>query len=268
MPDFLATAVEIARAAGALLLPYYDRRIRVEYKGDVDIVTEADRASERLITERLRTRFPDHGILAEEGGGRESDSPYRWYIDPLDGTTNFAHGFPFFCVSMGLEKSGEALIGVVYDPLRDELFTAEKGTGAMLNNRRIRVSGVAALSEALVATGFPTRKRHKNANIHFYHQLTMRTHGVRRAGSAALDMCYVGCGRLDAFWEFNLNPWDVAAATLIVREAGGRVTDMRGGAHSVSSDTVLASNGLIHPGMLQAFAEVFQGHYATPLPQL
>jgi myo-inositol-1(or 4)-monophosphatase len=127
---------------------------------------------------------------------------------------------------------------------------------------------VAALSEALVATGFPTRKRHKNANIHFYHQLTMRTHGVRRAGSAALDMCYVGCGRLDAFWEFNLNPWDVAAATLIVREAGGRVTDMRGGAHSVTSDTVLATNGLIHPDMLQVFAEVFQGRYASPLPQV
>jgi myo-inositol-1(or 4)-monophosphatase len=260
MPDFLSTAADIARSAGKLLLPYYDRRVRVEYKGHVDIVTEADLASEKFIVERLRTLFPEHGILAEESGERRSESPYRWYIDPLDGTTNFAHGFPTFCVSVGLEKSGELLAGAVYDPLRDELFTAEKGAGAMLNGRRMRVSGVAALSEALVATGFAPGARHKRLNIFFYEELTRRSHGVRRAGSAALDLCYVACGRLDGFWEFNLNPWDVAAGSLLVREAGGRVTDMQGAAHALTSGTILASNGAIHAGMLQAFAEVFQAH--------
>lgn len=268
MPDFLATAVEIAREAGALLLPFFDRRVRIEYKGEVDLVTEADRASERLIVERLRARFPDHAIVAEEGGGRAADSPYRWYVDPLDGTTNFAHGFPVFCVSIGLEKSGEIVAGVVYDPIRDELFTAESGSGALLNSRPIRISETAALSQCLLATGFPSNHRHKNPNIHFYHQLNMRSHGVRRAGSAALDLCYVASGRLDAFWEFNLNPWDVAAGMLMVSEAGGRVTEMRGGAYWLTSDSILASNSRVHPALLQVFGEIFQGVYAAPLPTL
>lgn len=266
MADFLSTAVEIACEAGALLLPYYDRRVKVEYKGDVDLVTEADRASERLIIERIRARFPDHAIVAEEGGGRETDSPYRWYVDPLDGTTNFAHSFPFFCVSIGLEKSGEIIAGAVYDPVRDEMFTAEKGAGAFLNNRPIRVSKIAELGGSLLATGFPSQKRHKNPNIHFYYQLNMRSHGVRRAGSAALDLCYVASGRMDAFWEINLNAWDMAAGMLIVAEAGGRVTDMRGGAHWVTSDSILASNGLVHAALVQVFGEIFAGLYAVPLP--
>lgn len=268
MPDFLAAATEIARAAGALLLSVRDRCVRIEYKGDADLVTEADRASEALIVERLRAHFPDHAILAEEGGGLAVDSSYRWYVDPLDGTTNFAHGFPFFCVSIALEKSGEMIVGVVYDPIRDELFTAEKGAGARLNNRPIHVSGAAALSECLLATGFPSHHRHKNPNIHFYHQLNLHSHGVRRAGSAALDLCYVACGRMDAFWEFNLKPWDVAAGMLLVAEAGGRVTEARGGAHWVTSDSVLASNGLVHPALLQIFGQIFQGVYAVPLPTL
>lgn len=268
MPEFLSTAVEVARAAGALLLPFYDRRVRVEYKGDVDLVTEADRASEGLIIERLRAKFPDHAIIAEEGGGYARESPYCWYVDPLDGTTNFAHSFPFFCVSIGLARSREMIAGVAYDPIRDELFTAEKGGGAFLNNRPIRASKISALAESLLATGFPSHKRHKNANIHFYHQLNMRSHGVRRAGSAALDLCYVACGRMDGFWEFNLNPWDVAAGMLMVTEAGGRVTDMHGGAHWVTSDSILASNSLVHPALLQVFGEIFQGVYAAPLPHL
>ncbi len=268
MPEFLATAIEIAREAGALLLPFFDRRVRVEYKGEVDLVTEADRASERLIVERLRARFPEHAIVAEEGGGRATDSPYRWYVDPLDGTTNFAHGFPMFCVSIGLEHAREIVAGVVFDPMRNELFAAEKGAGALLNNRPIRVSENAALSQCLLATGFPSHHRHKNPNIHFYHQLNLRSHGVRRAGSAALDLCYVASGRLDAFWEINLNPWDVAAGMLMVTEAGGRVSEMRGGAYWVTSESVLASNALVHPALLQVFAEILQGTYAAPLPAL
>ncbi len=266
MPDFLTTAIEIARAAGGLLLPIFERRVRVEYKDGVDIVTEADRASERLIVERLRAHFPDHAIVAEEGGGHASDSPYCWYVDPVDGTTNFAHSFPFFCVSIGLERAGEGVVGVVYDPIRDELFTAERGAGAWLNNRPIRVSSIAALPQSLLATGFPARRRHENPNIHFYYQLNMVSHGVRRAGSAALDLCYVACGRMDAFWEFHLNPWDVAAGMVLVTEAGGRVTDMRGGPYNLSSETLVASNGLIHPELVRVFGEIFQGVYAVPLP--
>ena len=268
MSDFLATAVEIARAAGGLLVPIFERGVRVEYKGEVDLVTEADRASERLIVERLRAHFPGHGIVAEEGGGQASDSPYCWYVDPVDGTTNFAHGFPFFCVSIGLERDGEGVVGVVYDPIRDELFTAEKGAGAWLNNRLIRVSSTAALSQSLLATGFPARRRHKNPNVHFYHQLNMVSHGVRRVGSAALDLCYVACGRMDAFWEFSLSPWDVAAGMLLVSEAGGRVTDMRGGTYRMSSDTMVVSNGVIHPALVQLFRGIFQGVSEVPLPTL
>ncbi len=266
MPDFLAIAVEIARDAGSLLLPYFDRRVRVEYKGDVDLVTEADRASERLIVERLRARFGDHAIVAEEGGERPGGSAYCWYVDPLDGTTNFAHGFPVWCISIGLERSGEMIAGVVYDPVRNELFTAEKGAGAFLNNRAIRVSAIGGLAESLLATGFPSHRRHRNPNIHFYHQMNMRSHGVRRAGAAALDLCYVACGRVDGYWEFNLNPWDMAAGMVLVKEAGGRVTDVRGGAHWVSSDSILASNGLVHAELLQICSEIFRGAYLAPLP--
>ncbi len=266
MPDFLSAAVEIARGAGALLMPYFDRRVRVEYKGEVDLVTEADRASEAYIIERIRARFPDHSILAEEGGGRERDSAYRWYVDPLDGTTNFAHAFPFWCVSIALERSREMIAAAIYDPNRNELFTAERGSGAYLNNRRIQVSKTAELGSSLVATGFPTHKRYKNPNIHFYYQVNVRSHGVRRAGSAALDLSYVAAGRMDAFWEFGLKPWDVAAGALIVQEAGGRVTDMKGAAHWVTSEHVVASNALVHPQLLQIFSEIFQGVYAVPLP--
>ena len=268
MKEFLETTVHIAREAGALLLPYFHKRVKVEYKGEVDIVTEADRASEQLIVKRLREHFPDHAVVAEEGGGHSGNSAYRWYIDPLDGTTNFAHSFPMFCVSMGLEKDGELILGVIFDPFHEELFSAEKGSGAHLNNQRIHVSGVDHLEEALVATGFPSKKRHKNANIHFYHQISMRTHGVRRAGSAALDLAYVAAGRLDGFWEFNLHPWDLAAGKLMVQEAGGCVTDMKGQIHLMDSPSVAASNRLIHLQLIDALQEVSSGVYRVKLPEI
>lgn len=268
MPGYLEASVEIAREAGQLLNRYFERRVGYELKGEYDLVTEADRASEKLVVERLRARFPSHAIVAEEGGGQETSSEYRWYVDPLDGTTNFAHGFPAFCVSLGLAQAGELVVGVIYDPLRDELFTAERGSGAYLNNRRIRVSKTARLEEALVATGFPSRKRHANVNVHFYYQLGMFTHGVRRAGSAALDLAYVACGRLDAFWEFGLNPWDQAAGILLVREAGGAVSDMRGGSAQLRGPHLLVDNGLIHQEILTLFGEIFSGRFRAALPEL
>jgi len=266
---YLETAVEIAREAGALLANYFERRVAFELKGEFDLVTEADRASEKLIVERLRTHFPSHGIVAEEGGGHESVSDYRWFVDPLDGTTNFAHSFPIFNVTLGLEQAGEMVAGVVYDPVRQEMFTAERGAGAYLNHRRIRVSAAQRLEDSLASTGFPSRKRHHNVNIHFYHQMAMASHGVRRTGSAAIDLAWVACGRLDGFWEFGLKPWDMAAGTLLVREAGGAVSDMRGAPHSVTaSEHLLADNGALHGQVLALFGEVFRGHFRVPIPQI
>ncbi len=259
---------EIAREAGALLMEYFRQRVQIEYKGDVDLVTVADRKSEALILERIRARWPSHDVLAEEGGRVDHGSDYRWYVDPLDGTTNFAHGFPVFCVSLALEHKGQRVAGVLYDPTRDELFAAERGGGAYLNQQRIHVSTTANLAECLVATGFPSHKRHKNPNIFFYHQITLRTHGVRRAGSAALDLACVACGRFDGFWEFNLNPWDTAAGVLIVEEAGGRVTNLRGGPFQIDSRETLASNGLVHAAMLEEFDKLYSGRDLEPLPEL
>ena len=266
---YLEKAVEIAREAGALLANYFERRVKFEVKGEFDLVTEADRASEKLVVERLRSYFPSHAIVAEEGGGHQSSSEYRWYVDPLDGTTNFAHGFPMFNVTLALERAGEVVAGVIYDPLRQELFTAEQGGGAYLNNRRIRVTRATRLTDALGATGFPSRKRSHNVNIHFYYQLAMASHGVRRTGSAALDLAYVASCRLDFFWEFGLKPWDVAAGTLLVREAGGKVSDMCGDSHSITaSDHVLADNGLLHQELVEAFGRIFGGRPPVPLPAL
>jgi len=265
----LETAVEIAREAGSLLATYFERRIPYETKGEFDLVTEADRASEKLVVERLLSYFPSHNIVAEEGGGHQTASDYRWFVDPLDGTTNFAHGFPAFNVTLGLERAGELVAGVVYDPIRQEMFTAERGAGAYLNNRRIHCSSVKHLADSLASTGFPSRKRHHNINIHFYYQLAMASHGVRRTGSAAIDLAYVACGRLDFFWEFGLKPWDMAAGTLLVQEAGGRVSDMKGGAHSVTaSDHLLADNGPLHDEVLRAFGQIFGGVLAVPLPEI
>ncbi|MEO6804760.1 MAG: inositol monophosphatase family protein, partial [Edaphobacter sp.] len=236
--EFAHVADGIARQAGALLRGFYAKGVAMEYKGDVDLVTEADRASEKLIVEKLKAAFPAHGVYGEEGTRSAMESEYRWYVDPLDGTTNFAHGFPAFCVIMGLERraaglaadaDGEIVAGVVYDPLRDEMFSAERGKGAWLNGKRISVSKTKTLQESLTGTGFPSKKRHDSPNIHFYQEVTLRSHGVRRAGSAGLDLAYVACGRLDGFWEFNLNPWDTSAGVLLVEEAGGVVSHFDGG---------------------------------------
>jgi len=268
--SFLPAMSAIAREAGALLLKYFQQKLKIEYKGDADLVTAADRASEALIRERIAAQFPAHDVLGEEQGLNDRGSEYRWYVDPLDGTTNFAHGYPVFCVSLALERrsGGDAkrIAGVVYDPTRDELFSAAEGQGAQLNDQPIRVSKVGQLKECLLATGFPSHKRHKNPNIYFYHQITLRTHGVRRPGSAALDLCNVACGRFDGFWEFNLNPWDTAAGTLIVEEAGGKVSRFDGAAFELDSRETLASNGLVHDALLHEFQEIFGGRGLEPLP--
>ena len=266
--DFVPAMTEIAREAGALLMSYFEQHVKVEYKGDADLVTIADRKSEALIRERIRKQWPTHDVLGEEQGLVDTGSDYRWYVDPLDGTTNFAHGFPVFCVSMALEYKGRRIAGVIYDPTRDELFAAEQGSGAYLNQQRISVSKISNLAECLVGTGFPSHKRHKNPNIFFYHQITLRTHGVRRAGSAALDLCNVARGRFDGFWEFNLNPWDTAAGVLIVEEAGGRITDFSGGPFQLNSRETLASNGLVHSALLNEFEQIFAGRGLEPLPDV
>jgi myo-inositol-1(or 4)-monophosphatase len=269
--NLLPAISAIAREAGALLMQYFQKHIKIEYKGDADLVTAADRASEALIRERIQQQFPGHDVLGEEQGLNDQGSDYRWYVDPLDGTTNFAHGYPVFCVSMALEhrepeKQAQLIAGVVYDPTRDELFSAEQGRGAHLNGAAIHVSQAAHLKECLLATGFPSQKRHKNPNIHFYHQITLRTHGVRRAGSAALDLCNVASGRFDGFWEFNLNPWDTAAGAVIVEEAGGKLSRFDGSPFELDSRETLASNGFVHEALVREFQEIFAGRGLDPLP--
>ena len=256
--DYLTPMQELAREAGSVLISYFGK-VAVEYKGEVDLVTEADRSAEKLIAARIRKQWPSHDLLAEEGSRNDTGSDFRWYVDPLDGTTNFAHGYPVFCVSIALEYRKERIAGVIYDPCRNEMFAAEKGSGSTLNGRRVSVSRIGRLAESLLGTGFPSHKRHKNPNIHFYHQITLRSHGVRRAGSAALDLCCVACGRYDAFWEFNLNPWDTAAGVLLVEEAGGKITNFTGGPFEISSREVLASNSLVHGELLAEFKNIFDG---------
>jgi myo-inositol-1(or 4)-monophosphatase len=273
--EFAHVADGIARQAGALLRGFYAKGVATEYKGDVDLVTEADRASEKLIVEKLKAAFPAHGVYGEEGTRFGLDREYRWYIDPLDGTTNFAHGFPAFCVILGLERraaglaadaDGEIVAGVIYDPLRDEMFSAERGKGAWLNGKRISVSKTSTLQESLTGTGFPSQKRHSSPNVHFYQEITLRSHGVRRAGSAGLDLAYVACGRLDGFWEFNLNPWDTSAGVLLVEEAGGAVTHFDGSRFTLDSREVLATNRLIHGEMVHLFTEMFAGREMEAIP--
>jgi myo-inositol-1(or 4)-monophosphatase len=256
----------IARQAGALLYENFKQRIGFTYKGDADLVTEADKAAEKLITDRIRQQFPGHDLFGEEGTRTNNGSDYRWYIDPLDGTTNFAHGFPVFCVSLGLEFKGERIAGVLYDPMRDELFAAERGSGTYLNGTRVWVSKVNNLAECLSGTGFPSHKRHKNPNIFFYHVITLRSHGVRRAGSAALDLANVACGRLDAFWEFNLNPWDTAAGSVLVEEAGGVITRFDGSPWLLDSKETLATNGIVHQDFMDVFQQIFEGRDMPELP--
>jgi myo-inositol-1(or 4)-monophosphatase len=256
MTDHLNAAVEIAREAGALLAELSTQPLEIKYKRRSDLVTVADRRSEALIVGHLRERFPDHAIVAEEGGNHLSSSDYCWYVDPLDGTTNYAHGFPVYCVTLGLTYRGEVVAGVVYDPTRNEMYTAERGAGAYVNDQRMQVSPIENLSESLVATGFPPFANNHDLNVQFYFRFTELSHGIRRAGSAALDLCWVAAGRFEGFWELKLNPWDKAAGTLVVTEAGGRISDVRGGDFNLLGDDVFASNGLVHGQMLEVFAAI------------
>ncbi|MBI5599763.1 MAG: inositol monophosphatase [Deltaproteobacteria bacterium] len=249
------TAVMAAERAGELLRKNLGRAAslgRVEFKGAVDIVTRMDRRAEALIVSTIRKNFPDHGILTEESAERVTGSRYRWIVDPLDGTTNYAHGFPIFCVSIAFEEDGEVIFGAVYGPMLNELFVAEKGRGASMNGRRIRVSKTFVLDRSLLATGFPYDVRtSSDNNLGHFANFAVRAQAIRRAGSAALDLSYVACGRFDGFWEIRLKPWDVAAAALMVKEAGGTVTDFKGLAASISSGDILATNGAIHAGMIE-----------------
>jgi len=253
MPDYRTVAVAAAQQAGKIIADAYRTDFQVYYRqgATTNLVTEVDRRSEAAIVEILSAAFPDHRILAEEGGEQaRRDSPCRWIVDPLDGTTNFAHGYPAFCVSIGLEIDGRVVLGVVYDPLRRELFEAEAGKGAFLNAERIHVSTVASLNKALLVTGFAYDRESRQRNLVNFSRFILETHGIRRSGSAALDLSYVAAGRVDGFWELKLSPWDVAAGSLIVIEAGGRVTDFAGRAFKSDGAQTLATNGLIHQEMV------------------
>lgn len=251
--DFKAAAVEAATIAGKILLDYARSGFRIEYKNAVNLVTDADRQSEHAIIETIRRHYPSHDILAEERGMQSAGrSSYRWVIDPLDGTTNFAHGFPMYCVSIGLEHQGRMMVGVILDPTRQELFAAVSGHGATLNGQCIDVSRTSTLDAALLVTGFAYDIREStNNNLGYFSEFSLRARGVRRTGSAALDLCYVAAGRFDGFWEMKLHAWDMAAGSLMVTEAGGRMSDFRGGAFSIEGVEMVASNGLIHNEMLE-----------------
>jgi myo-inositol-1(or 4)-monophosphatase len=249
-------AIEIAVAAGKTLREELARPTEISYKGDFDLVTQADRRSEKLIVESLQRCFPDHAVAAEEGTIKDSDAEFRWHVDPLDGTTNFAHGYPCFCVSLALARKNELLLGVIYNPIYEELYTAARGDGATLNGKKISCSKIAGLKNSLLCTGFPNHKRDANPNIHYYWDFTLKSHGVRRDGSAALDLACVAAGRFDGFWEFGLKPWDTAAGIVLVEEAGGKITDLDGNAYTLGGKSILASNGLIHPEMLATAAEI------------
>jgi myo-inositol-1(or 4)-monophosphatase len=251
--SLLETAISAGKAAGLVLLQYVEAGFRIEYKNPINLVTDADRAAEQCIIDHIRARFPTHRFLAEERGRvEETPSPYRWIIDPLDGTTNFAHGYPAYCVSIGLEHNGRCMLGVVVDPSRDELFTAIEHGGARLNGRPIHVSPTMTLDGSLLVTGFAydIRDTPRN-NLDHFAKFALKAQGLRRTGSAALDLCYVAAGRFDGFWEVRLNPWDMAAGSVMVREAGGRLTDFSGKDLSIYGQELVASNGHIHQAMLQ-----------------
>jgi myo-inositol-1(or 4)-monophosphatase len=263
--NYLDVAIEVAQKAGKILREEFDRPPHIAYKGDADLVTQADKRSERVIVERLTKYFPDHAIVAEEGTGHNGSSEFRWHVDPLDGTTNFAHGYPCFCVSIALAQRDTLLAGVVFHPIYNELFTAARGQGARLNGKPIHVSKIETLATSLLCTGFPAHKRVASPNIHYYWDFTLRSHGVRRDGSAALDLASVAAGRFEAFWEFGLNNWDTAAGVLLVEEAGGRVTDFAGEPYALGGPMILASNGLIHEETRAIAFEISQRDPTVPL---
>jgi len=251
MNDFKECAEEIAREAGMFLKNRINSEHTIDYKGEINLVTEADKISEGMITSKIASLFPDHDILAEEFTYTTRGSDFTWIIDPLDGTTNYAHGYPFFCVSIALERLDTIIVGIVYDPMLDEMFVAEKGKGAFLNDRAIHVSNTNRVIEGLLATGFPYDIREdSHNNLNYFNTMILKAQAIRRAGSAALDLAYVAAGRFDGFWELKLNPWDIAAGWLLVEEAGGIVTDMRGKDYYLESLSILASNGRIHKEMM------------------
>jgi myo-inositol-1(or 4)-monophosphatase len=254
--DYLETAIDLSRAAGDILNYYAGREKLVEFKGHANLVTIADKKSEELIIGGILSRYPSHSILAEESGATQPGASVKWIIDPLDGTTNFAHGYPFYCVSIAVEEDGEVVCGVVYDPVREEMFSAARGRGAFCNGERLRVSEVDRLSRALLITGFPYNFRERlEIVVSQFRKFLVASQAVRRGGAAALDLCYVAAGRLDGFWELYLQPWDTAAGRIILEEAGGRVTDFRGDPFSVYMKEILASNGLVHDEMAALLAE-------------
>jgi len=252
MPSFLEIATKAVLASGEIQMARFGRVEKVDYKGEINLVTEVDHQCEAEVVSILQSEFPSHDILAEEGSGPRKDSDYKWMIDPLDGTTNFAHGYPLFCTSVALEYKGEIIAGAVYEPNLKELFLAEKGGGATRNGEKISVSTVKELKRALLGTGFAYNVAQvKENNLNHFHNFILNAQAVRRDGVAAVDLCYTAMGRFDGFWELNLFPWDVAAGCLIIKEAGGEVTDFSGRAFSVYSKEILASNGALHPSMIK-----------------
>ncbi len=248
----LSFIIDLTIRVGDYVCKGANKKKRIHYKGEVDLVTQFDRRAQDLIIKELRKKFPEYGILGEENISHNADAPIKWIVDPLDGTTNFAHGLPIWAISIALEKDGAIVLGVVYDPTRSELFSAVKGNGAFLNKKRIRVSNVKKLNHALLITGFPYDiRRTKNNNLNHFSNFAVRTQAVRRLGSAALDLCYTACGRFDGYWELKLSPWDQAAGSLILEEAGGKVTDFKGKKFSIYGDEVLGTNGLIHRQMMR-----------------
>jgi myo-inositol-1(or 4)-monophosphatase len=257
LDTLISVATDAARQAGSVLQECTRTGFRIEHKQIINLVTDADRQAEQRIIDIIHDAFPAHRVLAEERGPIEQPpSRYKWVIDPLDGTTNFAHGFPAYCVSIGVERNGHGIIGVVYDPTRDELFTAQAGQGARLNGVPISVSSTDHLDHALLVTGFAYDIREtQNNNLNHFARFALKVQGLRRTGTAALDLCYVAAGRFDGFWEVKLNPWDMAAGVVILREAGGKVTDFKGAPHSIYGQELVASNGAIHQAMLDVLQE-------------
>ncbi len=251
---YLATAIQAAEAAGAVILEHARSGFRIDYKAAINLVTDADRQAEERIVRTILSAYPSHRILAEERGqDGAADSPCRWIIDPLDGTTNFAHGFPFYCVSIGLEYNGEPLVGVVLDPVRRELFTGVAGEGAYVNGERLHVSAITSLEQSLLVTGFAYNIRETaDNNLDHFSRISLRAQAVRRTGSAALDLCYVASGRFDGYWEVKLSPWDMAAGVVIVREAGGLVSGFNRETFSLYGQELVATNGHIHNQLLDA----------------
>jgi myo-inositol-1(or 4)-monophosphatase len=248
--EYLEAAVEIAQEAGKILMEEFTRPLDIRYKGDeVDIVTQADKRSEQFIVSRINQYFPGHAITAEEGTGQDTASEFRWHVDPLDGTTNFAHGYPCFCVSIAVAQRDTLLAAAVFNPYYNELYTAARREGAKFNGKKIAVSKVETVSTSLLCTGFPVRNRRLSPNLQYYGEFTQRSHGVRRDGSAALDLARVAAGQFDGFWEFNLNKWDVAAGVLLIEEGGGKVSDFEGKQYQLGGPVILATNGRIHEEM-------------------